>query len=516
MGNAGLNGLNDDQEGDHRGGDSTGDTGSGAPKRVIRANNGAKAYSVHRFVTRSFFAVQVVADVLVITGSMLMGYWLYHMLYAQFGFGKGIQPFDLYLRLTVVTNFLLLLIFERMGLYRRTISIMNIEEIKGIFKAVAIAAVIIFAALFYFRDITYSRLIVTYSLIFLLVFLNIERYVFFKILQILHTKGIGVRRALVYGAGEAGQMLVERFVRSPRLGILPIGFIDDNKDLWEKKIRSKSDEVKYNLPVIGGFHQMAEAAKSNNIDELFISLPSVPQTRITEIIRHCEEIDLKFYFIPNLFEYKLQSVTIESLDGVPLLTVKESHISWWMLVVKRIMDIIFSGVSIILLAPFLTVFAVLVKRDSAGPIIFKQKRVGLNGKYFVFYKFRTMYVDTPRYAVTPESGDDPRITKVGRFLRRFSLDELPQLFNVFKGDMSMVGPRPEMPFIVETYSGILANRLRVKPGITGLWQISADRAKQIHDNIDYDLYYVENFSPLLDIVILLRTIFMALRGKGAY
>jgi exopolysaccharide biosynthesis polyprenyl glycosylphosphotransferase len=225
---------------------------------------------------------------------------------------------------------------------------------------------------------------------------------------------------------------------------------------------------------------------------------------------------LKFFFIPNLFEYKLQSVTIESLDGVPLLTVKESHISWWMLIVKRIMDIIFASVCIIFLAPVMAVFAILVKRNSPGPAIFKQKRVGLNGKQFQFYKFRTMHVDTPKYAVTPGSGDDPRITGIGRFLRRFSLDELPQLFNVLKGDMSMVGPRPEMPFIVETYSDIMANRLRVKPGITGLWQISADRAKQIHDNIDYDLYYVENFSPLLDVVILLRTIFMAVIGRGAY
>lgn len=483
---------------------------------VAVANGTAKAYALHRVVSRFYFAAQVAADIVVITGSMLLGYWFYHELYSHLGLGKGLQPFEMYLRLTLTTNIILLLVFERQGLYRRTISIMNIEEIKGIFKAVVLAALILFSASFYFQDITYSRLIVTYSLIFLLIFLNIERYMFFKISQRLHTKGIGVRRALIYGAGEAGQMLAERFSRSPRLGVLPIGFIDDNAALWGKKIRSKSEEVKFNLPVFGGFDYMGKASLDHKIDELFISLPSVPQTRIAEIIRQCEEINLKFFYIPNLFKYKLQSMAIDSLDGVPLITVKESRINWSYLTIKRIMDLVIASLAMVVLSPLLCVITILIKRDSTGPVIFKQERVGLNGKRFMMYKFRTMYVDTPRYALTPENKEDPRVTKIGRLLRRFSLDELLQILNVLKGDMSMVGPRPEMPFIVETYSDIMSTRLRVKPGITGLWQISADRAKQIHDNIDYDLYYIENCSPLLDVVIMIRTLFMALRGKGAY
>lgn len=492
------------------------DNGNNIRNGAGPANGPAKGYSLHRLVSRSSFAIQLIADILIITGSMLFGYWLYHLIFAKVGIGKGVQPFTIYLRLTLITTVILLLVFERQGLYRRTISIMNIEEIKGIFKAVILTAVIIFTASFYFRDISYSRLIVTYSMISLLVFLNIERYIFFKIFQWLNTKGIGVRRALIYGAGEAGQMLAERFIRSPRLGVLPLGFLDDNPQFWSKKIRSRSDEVKYNLPVFGGFDHMLEAASAHQIDELFISLPSVPQTRIAEIIRQCEEYNLKFYFIPNLFDYKLQSVAIESLDGVPLLTVKESHITWLILFSKRIMDIAISSIALLALSPLMALLALLIKKNSPGPIIFKQERVGLNGKHFLIYKFRTMYVDTPQYAATPNNSKDPRITKVGHLLRRLSLDELPQLFNVLRGEMSMVGPRPEMPFIVDTYSGIMRERLKVKPGITGMWQISADRAKQIHDNIDYDLYYIENMSPLLDVVIMVRTLLMAIKGKGAY
>ncbi|MCX6639567.1 MAG: sugar transferase [bacterium] len=490
--------------------------GNGIRNGLNGSNGAAKSFSIQKFIFHYAFALQVIADILVITGSMMLGYYFYHLLLHEVGLGRGAQPFSMYFRLTLITVVILLLVFERQGLYRRTLSIMNIEEIKGIFNAVILTALIIFAASFYFKDISYSRLIITYSLIFLLIFLNIERYLFFKVFQALHTKGIGVRKVLIYGAGEAGQMLVERFIRSPRLGVLPIGFIDDNIELWGKNLRSKSDEVKFNLPVLGGFNHVLDAANEHAIDELVISMPSVPRAKIAEIIRHCEDIGLKFYFMPFLFDFKVQSIAIDSIDGVPLLTVKESKINWLYLLLKRVMDVTVAGLSIVMLAPIMAMIAILIRRDSPGPVLFKQERVGLNGKHFQIYKFRSMYIDAPKYAFTPMSSQDPRITKIGRLLRRTSLDELPQIFNVMKGEMSMVGPRPEMPFIVATYTSIMRNRLKVKPGITGLWQISADRAKQIHDNIDYDLYYIENFSPLLDVVIMIRTFFMAIKGVGAW
>jgi lipopolysaccharide/colanic/teichoic acid biosynthesis glycosyltransferase len=169
-----------------------------------------------------------------------------------------------------------------------------------------------------------------------------------------------------------------------------------------------------------------------------------------------------------------------------------------------------------LLSPVFILLALLVKLNSKGPVIFLQKRVGLNGKRFLFYKFRSMYMDAPVYAVTPQSGRDTRITPIGRFLRRTSLDELPQLWSVFKGQMSLVGPRPEMPFIVAKYNDLQRQRLNVKPGITGLWQISADRKNAIHENMDYDIYYINNQSFLLDVVILLRTVWSCVRGVGAH
>jgi lipopolysaccharide/colanic/teichoic acid biosynthesis glycosyltransferase len=174
-------------------------------------------------------------------------------------------------------------------------------------------------------------------------------------------------------------------------------------------------------------------------------------------------------------------------------------------------DLIVSSLALLLIAPLLALIAFLIKLDSPGPAFFIQKRVGRNGEFFSIYKFRSMYTDAQKYDFSPTMSSDPRITRIGRFLRRTSLDELPQLINVFLGSMSLVGPRPEMPFIVQDYTSEHRQRLQVIPGITGLWQISADRAFLIHENIQYDLYYIRNRSFFMDIAILAHTLIFAIR-----
>jgi lipopolysaccharide/colanic/teichoic acid biosynthesis glycosyltransferase len=183
--------------------------------------------------------------------------------------------------------------------------------------------------------------------------------------------------------------------------------------------------------------------------------------------------------------------------------------------VKRSLDCMIALCLLLLLLPLLIVIAVAVRLESRGPALFYHSRVGKNGKIFTMWKFRSMRMDAPRYDRSPTGNKDKRLTRVGRFLRRLSLDELPQLINVLKGDMSLVGPRPEMPFIVEKYDVIERQRLAVKPGITGLWQISVCRAVPIHYNVQYDLYYIQNQNMLLDTAILLRTISAVIQGMGA-
>ncbi len=183
---------------------------------------------------------------------------------------------------------------------------------------------------------------------------------------------------------------------------------------------------------------------------------------------------------------------------------------------KRIADIVFSILLLIISSPLFIILAILIKKDSPGAVFFRQERAGKDGKFFRMFKFRTMYARANKYDYHPQGRDDARITGIGKMLRRTSFDELPQLMNVLRGEMSLVGPRPEMPFIVKQYSAIQKQRLRVKPGLTGLWQISADRSKPIHENMEYDIYYINNQSPLLDLAIILRTVISVIRGIGAH
>jgi lipopolysaccharide/colanic/teichoic acid biosynthesis glycosyltransferase len=180
--------------------------------------------------------------------------------------------------------------------------------------------------------------------------------------------------------------------------------------------------------------------------------------------------------------------------------------------IKRAFDYIVSLIALLLLSPLFAVIALLIKLDSFGPVLFYQERIGLNGRRFTIFKFRSMHVDVPSYAKSPIAPDDNRITRIGRLMRKMSLDELPQLLNVLRGEMSLVGPRPEMPFLVDHYSPVQRQRLQVIPGITGLWQLSADRAFSIHESPEYDLYYMRNCGFFMDLSILLHTLLFAMRG----
>jgi lipopolysaccharide/colanic/teichoic acid biosynthesis glycosyltransferase len=209
-------------------------------------------------------------------------------------------------------------------------------------------------------------------------------------------------------------------------------------------------------------------------------------------------------------------VRIDALDSVPLLTRYERRDNWLNTVAKRVLDVVLSAAFLLIASPVFLISIILIKRESDGPAFFVQERIGRDGRPFRMYKFRTMHMELSGDAPAPDSPYDARITRIGRYLRRYSLDELPQFLNVLQGEMSVVGPRPEMPFIVEKYGPMERERLRANPGITGLWQISYARRGAIHENLDYDLFYIENQSVLLDIVIIALTGFAIVKGTGAY
>ena len=342
---------------------------------------------------------------------------------------------------------------------------------------------------------------ILYSVISLIIFILISRKLFHRIIYNLHKKGYLLSNVIIYGAGEVGSQLNEQLKRFPQIGFKIIGFIDD----------SKAETSNY-LNIMGKFSDLEKIIDEFCISLVIIAIPSAPQKRIDSVIKVCRKKRIKYKFVPNLFKFDLQLINIDQIGNIPLFYPKEPKYNPFESILKIIFDYIFSFLFLLIISPLWLIISILIKKDSKGPVMFKQKRVGINGKLFTIYKFRTMHTNSSKYDYCPNGKEDSRITKLGRFLRKTSLDEIPQFLNVLKGDMSVVGPRPEMPFIVDQYEDIHRERLKVNPGITGFWQISKYRSQLIHKNIELDLYYIYNQGFILDLVIIIKTLFLAMKG----
>jgi len=448
-------------------------------------------------------------------------------------FGSGSTP-GIYATLTLLTLIVSMCTFKFFGLYSSMKSLLNVEEYKNIAKSVVISFVVFFTALVFLRsssqnpdvpmfgalvwlhdlvelDIrldSFSRLTIALSFVFMLVLMTINRFIAFKAIQSLYRRGIGNRNVLIYGTGETGGWLQRKFHLVPTLGLRLIGFVTDEPKDMDGHILGEQ--------ILGVFEDLEDVITEHKVSEVFIALPGSREERVMEIIHRLDELGVSFRVVPRFYHLLAQQVRIEHLDSIPLISRPERRQRWVSTFAKRALDITLASLALLITAPAYVVAAFLVWREKDGPVYFRQERVGLDGRPFEMLKFRTMYTHMAEDKVSPKNETDPRITPVGRYLRRYSLDELPQLLNVLKGEMSIVGPRPEMPFIVESYGPLERERLHAKPGITGLWQISFARNDAIHENIEYDIYYIENRSVLLDLVIIFLTGFAVVKGTGAH
>jgi exopolysaccharide biosynthesis polyprenyl glycosylphosphotransferase len=355
-----------------------------------------------------------------------------------------------------------------------------------------------------------STAAVLVALVLIPVLLILQKVMFFWIVRTLHFMGIGIDRAVIYGAGREGKRIVSALFHSLRLGILPVLAIDDHPAMNVGSILELGYRRLRSVPVQRGpiTPEMLKACRCN---VLILALPNLSMEEQNEAAGAAEQAGMRVAFLSGWEMREQQWAQSIDIDGLSLTSQIEPQTPWHYRIAKRMVDVIVSSLALLLIAPLLVFIALLIKLDSPGPALFIQKRVGRNGEFFSIYKFRSMYTDAQKYDFSPTMSSDPRITRIGRFLRRTSLDELPQLINVFLGSMSLVGPRPEMPFIVQDYTSEHRQRLQVIPGITGLWQISADRAFLIHENIQYDLYYIRNRSFFMDIAILVHTLIFAIR-----
>lgn len=458
-----------------------------------------------------FAVIQRVADLLIIIASFGLGYWYYH-----FDSNRNV-PYGLFefLGLGLIAGVLYLVVFQSVRLYERKVSLLNVVETKRLLVGWALGSAILFSVTFYIRLFDLSRLMMSFAIGVSFLMLLIERSVLYQIQLLSNLKGGGSRTALIFGAGVVGRHLYKRIYHSPALGIKVAGFLDDDTVLWGKEVHIGEMRRRNNNIVLGGLDKVEYLIAEKGVQEVFVALPNASYERNLEIVQACRKLGLSVSVVPPTYGHQMHIIEVEDIGGIPILREKQLKPNFLYSFFKRIFDLMFSFLAITFLSPVFFLVALAIRMDSPGPIFFRQKRIGLNGVEFDFYKFRTMHVTADPYSFTPRSSGDPRITRFGKWLRRTSLDELPQFWNVVRGDMSLVGPRPEMPFIVNTYNDEQRERLKVKPGITGVWQISAVRGEPIHANMEYDLFYIEHRSLLLDAIIMIKTLVTAVRGIGA-
>ena len=463
-------------------------------------------------------------------GALLaLAFWLAYQV--RYGWELGgdipasfVQPFSAFLGRTALFVGLALVILTLRGLYRlpRWTSFLDEASIIASGVTTAMALVILYSFLSRFSP---SRLIFIYAWILAIGLLVTQRLVGRWIRAWLWAHERGVDRVVVIGSGPAARRIMQYLYNHPRLGYRVLGYIDLEPPLEPLALGTERGVVQ--PPYLGTLDEAVDRFRATQVDEVIVALPPAHHDRVLEVVEQCRELDIAFSLVPDLFELALDRVQISEVAGLPLIGIKESRLQGWNWWIKRSMDLAIATTVLVLAAPLMLLIALAIKLDSPGPVLFRQTRIGKGGKPFTLYKFRSM-VDgadrqqealrraTGRSALLFKLRDDPRVTRVGRFLRRTSLDELPQFFNVLKGEMSVVGPRPPVPEEVAEYQDWHLQRLLVTPGLTGLWQVNGRSDLTFDEMVRLDLYYVENWSPWLDLKVILRTVPVVLTGRGAY
>jgi len=451
---------------------------------------------------------KALGDAALIVLSFLLAYYLRFKV-LLFVTPASLPVIEKYFNVLLFITLIWLAIFKLTGFYDNKKFTALVDEVANIFGGVTLASLLLLGLLFLNREFWVSRLVVFNAWWIALVLFTGTRLIGFALARAMRLKGVGLRNTLIIGAGEIGQLLARKIELDPGLGYRLAGFVDDDpaKPGLNSQVKQMIGELK--------------------VEEVLIASSRLPAEKVLDIITDCERLGVEFKIVPGLLELIASRVDVDELAGVPLLTVSEIRLKGFNALLKRGVDLSASSLGLLLISPVLLAFAVLVKLTSPGPVFFTQQRVGLDGQGFPMFKFRSMAKDAeerlPELAGLSETEghlfkikDDPRITPLGRFMRRYSIDELPQLLNVFFGHMSLVGPRPPLPREVAKYNAWQLKRLRVRPGITGPWQVSGRSLLPFEDMVRLDIYYIENWSLWLDIKILLRTVPVVLTGRGAY
>ena len=464
-----------------------------------------------RRYNRVLVAFYVISDALLAMVALLIAYWLRFMT-GLIPVTKGFPPIEQYVQMLPFLAVLVPIAYHMQGLYRLRRGRSRVDDFFAVFVGSILAGILGLVALLYYQAYYVtdpasfhepSRLLLPLFLTANVLLTYGSREVVRELLERRWKAGIGLKRVLIAGAGDLGRMVADKVLQHRELGFQVVGFVDD---------RAAGDHIGYRgIPLLGTLGDADEIIKRERIDHVYVALPLEEHVKMLGLVEVTNREGVDVHVVPDLLQFIALRARLENLDGVPIISLNDVPLRGFNSLLKRMIDVSLSGMALIALSvPFLLI-ALLIKRGSRGPVFYTQERMGLDGKAFHVYKFRSMYVgaedDTgPVWA----RDDDPRCTPVGQWLRKLDLDELPQLWNVFRGDMSIVGPRPERPYFVEQFKHRIPQymlRHKVKAGITGWAQVNGWRGNtSLEKRIEYDLYYIENWSVGLDLKIMWLTV----------
>ncbi len=466
-------------------------------------------------------------DLTIITLALTLA-WIIRFETTLFGIGHGNWGFIHYMEPLIIILPLYLILYYSFGLYQpqRTRSIKS--EVTNIIKANSVGLLVLISILFILHLTDYSRYMLALFITFSITFAITERLTIKQSLRLMRTMGYNIKHILIIGAGPLGKKFAKRIEENPYVGYKIIGFLDDQIEINQKIADSK---------VIGKINDLEDLILKNPIDNIFIAL-SAQQHNILDIIDTCEKHGVKAKIIPDFstyfpsknYEDLINNIALilpsqpylNMIDDIPIVDVRYVPLdNTFKKTQKRIFDFTLATLAIIFLSPIMIFTAIMVKITSPGPIIFKQERLGYNKQKFMMYKFRSMKVLDKEIEDTQWTNkNDPRRTKFGSFIRKTSIDEFPQFFNVFKGEMSLIGPRPERPIFVEKFRKEIPQYMikhYVRPGMSGWAQVNGWRGNtSIKKRVEYDIYYVENWTMYLDIKIFIMTFINGFTNKNAY
>jgi Undecaprenyl-phosphate glucose phosphotransferase len=464
---------------------------------------------------RLLAAFYIVSDALLAVAAFTLAY-LVRFETGLFAVPKGLPPFERYVTVLPVVAGAVPFAFYLQGIYRLRRGRSRVDDFFAVFVGTILAVLLGLFGTVYFQTyfaseaiksqgaLEVSQIVWGLFLVFNVAFTYASRELVRQTLERRWRAGIGLKRILIAGAGDLGRAVADKILEHRELGYQIVGFVDD---------RATGDHLGHRgLPLLGPLSEAADVAEREQVDHLYIALPLEEHVKMLGVVEAASRECIELKVVPDLLQFISLRARLEELDGVPIISLNDVPLQGFNAVLKRLVDIGLSAAALILLAVPMAIVAALVKATSPGPVLYRQERMGLDGKGFDVYKFRSMFVGAERQTGPVFAReDDPRCTPFGRLLRRLDLDELPQLWNVLKGDMSLVGPRPERPYFVEQFKHRVPQymlRHKVKAGITGWAQVNGWRGNtSIEKRIEYDLYYIGNWSVSLDLKIIWLTLF---------